>query len=337
MAEEGGYGGKIVVRSDGSCLWQVASREFPANRDTDGTLEYAIRVVTSERNVITSKNGKCLVNVDQPDCKPVDQPRYQKFLIVSGYETPAVKEYDVVVGQSYFITAGQYPLPEKSATDTIAGTHEHENIPCYDVTLRYDDYDLQRAGLPLDLEPENLDLCYQNRVSVLKLWEAVAEQPPTEQDEASGSPARAELNIGPPEREALQRWAKVERYLSEAGFDAHRESILTSLFEKFGQLADELAAAGSTTNVEHPEAGQTTDEFDFVVSRWLPVLESDKDGTSGSETDGLNEVREVLAGWPIIAAEHIHEVQGSRAITAKGLKHQGTFALMYHGAHRLKS
>lgn len=57
MAEEGAHGGKIVVRSDGLGVWQSASREFPAEEDMSGTLEYAIRVVKPNGNVVAPKDG----------------------------------------------------------------------------------------------------------------------------------------------------------------------------------------------------------------------------------------------------------------------------------------
>ena len=119
MPNEGTYGGKISVRKNGAVVWQVAAREFPKDRDTDGLLEYAIRIATSDRNSFSSRDGKCMVTVDvgtsglNVDGAGSDRA---KFLIVSGYETPDTLYDSVVVGKSYFITHGRYvPLLEPSA------------------------------------------------------------------------------------------------------------------------------------------------------------------------------------------------------------------------------
>ena len=69
MPNDPPYGGRIEVNRDGSVIWQVAAREYPKDRDTDGTLEYAIRMVDASRNMFTSRDGKCILQVHL--CEPV--------------------------------------------------------------------------------------------------------------------------------------------------------------------------------------------------------------------------------------------------------------------------
>lgn len=139
------YGGRIKVLFDGSVVWDVRNRFFPTQRDTDGEIEYAIRVVTPDRGVITSADGKCLVTVTQP---PAADAKVA-FLIVSGYDTLALPDDAIAVGKSYFITA-----------DAFGSDGSEAPMPKYDVTLTFDDYDLEYAGLQDDTDAPRLELCH---------------------------------------------------------------------------------------------------------------------------------------------------------------------------------
>ena len=57
MPNDPPYGGQLKVAVDGSVTWDVSAREYPSYRDVDGTVEYAIRVVDKDRNIITSRDG----------------------------------------------------------------------------------------------------------------------------------------------------------------------------------------------------------------------------------------------------------------------------------------
>lgn len=311
MPNEGSYGGFISVRKDGSVEWQIAERTFPENRDTDGTLEYAIRVVAPNRSIFTSKDGKCLidVNVDAEDSR--NRPQHQKFLIVSGYEAPLAGERAIIVGRSYYVTAGHY------TPDQPIG-HYHKSTPRYDLTLRYDDYDLDRAGLPLDLEPDKLSLCHQNWVSVRTVMEQIERAPESLYEEAGiskelGQQVRASLKLNELSRDVLFAWADLERAMREAGMNSDLKDILLSLLK----------------NAKDHGAEQS----DVRLSRWRRV-KIHKPEQDDSAKDALSSA---IDGKPIITALSIAKIAGSRSISAKGLIEEGTFALMYHGDARISS
>lgn len=305
MPNEGPYGGKIEVRKDGSVLWQVEAREFPVNRDTDGTLEYAIRVVALDRNIFTSKDGKCLIHVYIESPYHRNQPLNQKFLIVSGYDAPVAGNDAVLVGRSYFVAEGHY---SPNQTDE----HYQESMPPYDLTLRYDDYDLDRAGLPLDLEPDKLSLCYQNRISVRNVLNEIKKTQVSFYAQAGisqevGQGTRKVLELNPQTRDVLFAWADLERAMREAGMDADLKDILMSLLKNAGD--------------------QGVFHSDVHLSRWRRVRKHEQNQEHGEEIA----LRKAVDGEPTITALSIADVPGSRAISAKGLNQQGTFALMYHG------
>ena len=151
MANDPPYGGRIRVQQDGSALWILRERSFPSNRDADGVLEYAIRVVDGQRNVLVSTDGKCLLTVHPTQTNVLGKA---KFLIVSGYETKAAPTGAKIVGKSYFITADRYD-PEDQVNPNGPPIP-----PSYDVILRYDDYDLEHSDLPEDLDATALEVCY---------------------------------------------------------------------------------------------------------------------------------------------------------------------------------
>ncbi len=141
--EDRPYGGRIKVLADGSVMWDVQNRFFPTQRDTDGQIEYAIRVVTRERNVIASADGKCIVTVTDPPTG------HLAFLIVSGYDTLPLPPDAAAVGRSYFITADWSPRGEQET-----------RLPEYKVVLSFDDYDLEHAGLSRNTDATALELCH---------------------------------------------------------------------------------------------------------------------------------------------------------------------------------
>lgn len=145
------YGGRIQVQPDGSVRWLIRERVFPSDRDADGTLEYAIRVVDTNRSVFGSTDGKCLLVV-HPTTQNI-QGR-AKFLIVSGYETKPAPADAIIIGKSYYVTADRFG-PEDVDNRSAASV-----VPLYDLILRYDDGDLAYAPLPEDFDPMQLEVCF---------------------------------------------------------------------------------------------------------------------------------------------------------------------------------
>ena len=145
------YGGRIRVQQDGSVRWLIRERVFPSDRDADGTLEYAIRVVDENRNVFGAADGKCTLVV-HPTLDNL-QGR-AKFLIVSGYETLPAPADAVILGKSYFITADRF------GPEDIVDLDSAPVLPLFDLILRYDDYDLATAGLAGGFDPAQLEVCY---------------------------------------------------------------------------------------------------------------------------------------------------------------------------------
>ncbi len=144
------YGGRIRVQQDGSVRWLIRERVFPSDRDADGTLEYAIRVVDENRNVFGSADGKCTLVVHPT----LDNLKGRaKFLIVSGYETLPAPADAVILGKSYFITADRF------GPEDIVDLDSAPVLPLFDLILRYDDYDLATAGLA-GFDPAQLEVCY---------------------------------------------------------------------------------------------------------------------------------------------------------------------------------
>lgn len=154
------YGGRIRVQPDGSVRWLIRERVFPSDRDADGTLEYAIRVVDENRSVFGSADGKCLLVV-HPTGQNI-QGR-AKFLIVSGYETGPAPADAIILGKSYYVTADRFG-PEDVDNRSAASV-----VPLYDLILRYDDHDLAYATLPKDFDPMGLEVCFLAYTSAREL------------------------------------------------------------------------------------------------------------------------------------------------------------------------
>ncbi len=158
MRNEGPYGGKIVVKADGSVEWQAAGRSFPHLQDTEGVLEYAIRMTTADRAIITSSDNKCIVHIHPAPGQGFNVTTGAKsaMLIVSGYESPPEEAGAVVIGKSYFVTGGFHNADGK-----------HSDVaPCYDVHLKYDQYDVDRANTQIahlgkEVNERALTFCYQ--------------------------------------------------------------------------------------------------------------------------------------------------------------------------------
>jgi len=316
------YGGRIEVRKNGSVLWQVAAREFGKDRDTDGTLEYAIRMVDASRNMVTSRDGKCLVTVSESALAAAPgqaaDGQAWKFLIVSGYDAPVTPYDGVIVGSSYYITGAQYD-------PTAAGLHGHVNLPCYQLTLRYDDYDLQRAGLPLDLEPRELRLVYENWISLRAVLEALEQQAARPQGEDSSSGNRLHR-----QRERLgANEAQMAALLKAWGLPGSDLNILLKwagagkLFEEQGIHWDLAHVLEQLILVSLKVNASNAKDLDVWFSRWLPVAKRVE------ESERSLDFRTVSV--PIVEADEIPTPKnGSRHVTAKGLMQAGTFALMYY-------
>ena len=153
MANDPPYGGRIEVQQGGFVVWQASPRLFKGNKDLNGTLKYTIRFVDSERYSVESHDHKCQVFIKDSSWASNDEAF---FLIVSGYATPpstsGPNEEETagkVVGQEYYVTADRLKNSDTS-------------MPLFDLTLHYDDYDLEEADLPESLKPEALTLCYQH-------------------------------------------------------------------------------------------------------------------------------------------------------------------------------
>ncbi len=164
MPNEGPYGGKIEIGEDGSIVWRAAARSIPYGRDTKGTLEYAIRVLTDDRDSFASSDGLCTVDIHPAPNSTfnVNSGAKSAFLIVSGYEPPSARQGSIVIGKSYFITGSSHDKD---------GNHIHE-MPPYNVHLKYDDEDLYCASLLSEqqIHESQLSFCYQHWVSVHRIW-----------------------------------------------------------------------------------------------------------------------------------------------------------------------
>lgn len=348
MPNEPSYGGFISVRRNGSVVWQVASREFPKDRDTDGTLEYAIRVATSERNSFASRDGKCLITVDvQASSLNVDGPGSDKakFLIVSGYDAPDAPYDGVVVGKSYFVTSnrlagsGQRRLgtpaeaDEGSTRGTAPGAHDHANHEdasspaTYDLSLRYDDYDLERAGLPADLDVDELAVYYQNSISLKDVFDhynrkgdELLSQYRSEigAQEKRLTQVAAAFSLNGEALKAVIVWTLTYRHLRAMGIDR--------------DLIDDLE------DLVYPLDEEDRDAW---YSRWLQVTTGDGHHSAQRRDDRISnsglgfqitaEDLRATPGAPIIEAAGSLAVPGSRTITLRGLTAYGAFALVYHG------
>lgn len=286
------YGGRIIARADGSVLYQIAARVFKEDRDIDGTLEYVVRKAVSSRVILSSVDGKCLVQSQQ------DNPG-AKFLIVSGYEAPELKGDARLVGKAYYITADA-PRPNMSNQQRMMTL---PTVPAYNLTLRYDDYDLERAQLsgmkpPFGVEPYQLRLCYQH-------WTvAVYDE---QQKKLVSNPQ--------PEPEGFAD-AKKALVLERA---MHRAAAALE-FDVAAQLRDEI------DTLRQGPAGQIQVEW---TSGWRRVQKR-------SPQDNPPEIP-VVPGQAVaeedqpITAEEIIVTPGSRTVTAIGVDSPGTFVLMCHG------
>lgn len=286
------YGGRIIARMDGSVLYQISAREFKENRNIDGTLEYAIRRAVSSRTILPSMDGKCLVQMQGDDFDA-------KFLIVSGYEAPEAQDNGEVIGKSYYVTADA-PRPNLS---NQARMLEQPSVPPYDLSLRYDDYDIERANLlslaaqrtqrlPFDVEPERLTLCYQH-------WYIALIDPILNKQIANPAddlPGLADA------KKALRREREMQR------------EAAALKFERAAELRDEIEQLRAGPGGLHQVAW---------ASKWRRVRERPDLEVEPSPP--------VASDDEPITAKMIIRTAGSRTITALGLDSPGTFVLMCHG------
>lgn len=286
------YGGRIIARADGSVLYQISGRVFKEDRDINGTLEYAIRKAASSRVILSSVDGKCLVQ------SQIDNPA-AKFLIVSGYETPEGKGDARLVGKAYYITADA-PRPNSSNQQRMLTL---PTVPPYNLTLRYDDYDLEHAQLsgmtpPFGVEPYQLRLCYQHWTVALY----------DEQQKKLVSNPQPEPAGFADAKEALM----LERQMQ-------REAAALR-FEEAAQLKEKIAA------LRQGPAGQLQVEW---TSGWRRVQKRPPE--KGAPGDPVVPGQAVAEEDLPITAEEIIVTPGSRTITAIGIDWPGTFVLMCHG------
>lgn len=286
------YGGRIIARGDGSVLYQIAARVFKEDRDIDGTLEYAVRKAVSSRVILASVDGKCLVQSQQDNSSA-------KFLIVSGYEAPEGKGDARLVGKAYYITADA-PRPNMSNQQRMMTL---PTVPPYNLTLRYDDYDLEHAQLsglarPFGIEPYQLRLCYQHwTVAVYDEQQKKLVSHPQPEPEGFADAKKALLL----ERE-MQRAAAALR------------------FDLAAQLKDEIEA------LRQGPAGLLQVEW---TSGWRRVQKRSAQGSAP--------ITPVVPGHAVvpedepITAEEIIVTPGSRTVTAIGVDSPGMFVLMCHG------
>ena len=286
------YGGRIIARMDGSVLYQISAREFKENRNIDGTLEYAIRRAVSSRTILPSMDGKCLVQMQGDNFEA-------KFLIVSGYEAPEAKEDALLIRKAYYVTADA-PRPNMS---NQARMLEQPTVPPYDLSLRYDDYDIERANLlslaaqraqrlPFNVEPEQLTLCYQH-------WYIALIDPQLNKQIANPAEDLPGLKDA---KEALRKERQMQREAAALNF------------KRAAELRDEIEQLRAGPGGLHQVAW---------ASKWQRVRER-PDGEAKTSPSVASDDE------PITAKQIIHAA-GSRTITALGLDSPGTFVLMCHG------
>lgn len=289
MPNEGPYGGKIVINEDGTVEWQAAARSFPKTQDVEGTLQYAVRVTTPDRAIVASGDGKCIVHTH-----PVQGQRFNAtsgalsaVLIVSGYEEPDEEEGAVVVGRSYFVT-GAYRDDQDRRSSVM---------PCYDVHLKYDDYDLDRANAQIahlgqQVAESKLDFCYQRWVSVRFI------------------------------QEQLKDPHNVETHLRHMGLPARTLNQLPMTLGNNGN-ADIWLSFWNRVQPSSTSRCNPTAHVSAMVDARSPVAEPQprrqNDVIEGLTIDGL-----------IVCGDRVSDIPGSRTVIVKGIDRPGTFALMYH-------
>ena len=289
MPNEGPYGGKIVIQEDGTVEWQAAGRSFPKTQDIEGTLQYAIRVTTEDRAIVASSDGKCIVHT-HPTAGQVFNATtgaVSAMLIVSGYEEPDEEEGAVVVGKSYFVTGG-YRDNQESRSHVL---------PCYDVHLKYDDYDLERANaqiahLAQRVDEKDLTFCYQRWLSVRFMQE----------------------HLGSPD--------KVADHLHKINAPARRLRMLppTALGEQDPDIW--LSFWNEVQCPSQPRCNQETCAQGAAQKpppAPRPQTQRHEGEIEGLTVDGI-----------IVTGVRTKDIPGSRTIIVRGIERPGTFALMYH-------
>lgn len=288
-SNEGPYGGKIVVNQDGTVEWQAAARSFPRTQDIEGTLQYAIRVTTADREIVDSSDRKCIVHTHPAPGQGfnVASGALSAVLIVSGYEEPDEEERAIVVGKSYFVT-GAYRDAQGRKSNVL---------PCYDVHLKYDDYDLDQANAQLAplgqrVNERSLSFCYQRWLSVRFMQEHLGK----------GDDVASHLQrIGAPARSLRQ--------LPSTTLGNQDSDIWLSFWDEV--QVDKQSRC-------NPPAGARGASPPALPAP-LPQSQRPEDEIEGLTVDGL-----------IVTGRRAAEILGSRTVIVKGIYRPGTFALMYH-------
>jgi hypothetical protein len=223
--------------------------------------------------------------------------------------------------------------------------------------LRYDDYDLQRAELPLNLEPDDLSLCYQHWVSVRRIWEHYRAKPALLTDVIAGHPARVHefierLEIDEDELKMLLIWSLTYHHLARLGMSTGELDQKNGALEDWNGEDDDIwlsrwrrvrTPSEGVRLTDHPKeitaaanwSAQTVDTSIPIKARTLrdmvAVVDTcfgyriEDDDLTAADADGN------ISGVAINCTER-HEVKGSRTIAVTGLTKPGTFVLMWHGA-----
>lgn len=300
MANEGPYGGRIVVQQDDKSnpivSWQASARVFPGFEDNLGALEYAVRMVDANNTLAASRDRKCLVLVK---ARPVSPTVDTRVLIVSGYDLPHGEDSRPnsprLLGQAYFITAGAHD-PDGSLGPS---TGPYAQFPIsYDATLFFDDYDLNRLRLVEDPSPSNLGLCYVQ-------WERVTYLTPVDKQVAPTPLGEEEIKI--------------------------LRSELRDLDEKLQQAIDDntfTEAAAHYEAIQRKEASSGR----RLVSVWRQVwrqviLVSDP---AMQHRQRATNIDGTLTEPIVVAADAIIKTAGSRSVAVKGLSQPAHLGIMYH-------
>lgn len=365
MPNDPPYGGYIIVREDGSVLWQVSAREFPKDRDTDGTLEYAIRVVEKDRTILSSRDGKCLLNV-RPKGTCFDErlsTATSKFLIVSGYDTPETPDRTKLVGKSYYIT-GNCPLTgaqnrQRQWVWNSPQPHpaSQPTLPPYDLFLHYDDYDLERAGLKLDMQPDQLSLCYQHSESVRRIWKHYRAKPTVLTDaviraQEGATRFREHFQLTEDMLKTLLVWSLTYHHLAKVGipedelgtlnvdlngWDDRDDDIWLSRWKQVHnsgepitytdhqtKMTSSLNWAPQNTDVKVIDEKMALSMAVMLVDQCFGYQIGDEDLTALDPED-----HEPISRAPITCQDK-REIRGARTIVATELTQPGTFILMCH-------
>lgn len=305
MPNEGPYGGKIVVRQTKRkdkvipvVSWQASAREFTEIRDNLGTLEYAVRVVNANNRLAASRDRRCIVQITDVPVSPTVDTR---VLIVAGYDLPDLAvsspKEPRLLGQAYFITAGAY-----DPDGPMAGPYEQFPVK-YDVTLFFDNYDLNRLGLLTEPDPSKLSLCYVQ-------WKQVTELVPVDKS----------IPLSPLGDQQIQ----------------DLRSKLRDLNDKLQQAIDKTSFVAAARVHEEIESIAKSSGRKLVSNweqAWRPVF--DRSDPNMPARQGATNIDGVLREPIVVSADDIIKPPGSSSVVAKGLSEPAHLGIMFHGDQQL--